>query len=135
MIYGIGTDIVRVARIQANWERYGQRFATKILTPAELAGFAGDKRPAAFLAKRFAAKEAMVKALGTGFRDGVKLSDIAVVHNAAGKPGLACSGHTRALMETAGIGESHLSLADEQEYAVAFVILLLKEPKLSHAFP
>ena len=134
MIYGIGTDIVRVARMQASWARYGQRFAGKILTPAEQAVFSGDKRPAAFLAKRFAAKEALVKALGTGFRDGVKLGDIAVVHNSAGRPGLACSGRTLALMHSLGIGESHLSLADEQEYAVAFVILLLKEPKLPPSF-
>lgn len=124
MIHGIGTDIVRVARMQANWERYGRRFASKILAPFEYAAFETDKRPAAFLAKRFAAKEAMVKALGTGFRDGVKLTDIGVAHNAAGKPVLVCSGHTLALMSSLGITESHLSLADEQEYAVAFVILL-----------
>ncbi|MEK7322938.1 MAG: holo-ACP synthase [Pseudomonadota bacterium] len=134
MIHGIGTDIVRVARMQANWQRYGQRFAYKILAPCEQAAFEIDKRPAHFLAKRFAAKEAMVKALGTGFRNGIKLADIGVTHNAAGKPALTCTGSILALMSALGITESHLSLADEQEYAVAFVILLSPDPRISHAF-
>jgi len=134
VIYGIGTDIVRVARIQANWERYGQRFADKILGPSEHVAFEVDKRPAHFLAKRFAAKEAMVKALGTGFRDGIKLADISVTHNAAGKPALICTGLTLAVMSSLGISGSHLSLADEQEYAVAFVILLSQDPRyLTHS--
>jgi holo-[acyl-carrier protein] synthase len=129
MIYGIGTDIVKVARMRDNLERFGERFARRILTDLELEEFLADKRPAQFLAKRFAAKEAVVKALGTGFRDGIKLSDIRVTHDDAGKPGLSCSGRTEALMRKLGVAESHLSLADEYEYSVAFVILLTGRPK------
>ena len=128
MIYGIGTDIVRVSRMQSSLQRFGDAFAHRILTPMELDEFRGDKRPAQFLAKRFAAKEALVKAMGTGFRDGVKLSDIGVSHNPAGRPSLNCSGRTETLLREMGVAESHLSLADEQEYAVAFVILLLGTP-------
>lgn len=124
MIYGIGTDIVQVARMQAGWERHGDRFARKILAPAECEEFSLSKRPACFLAKRFAAKEATAKALGTGVRDGIKLADIGVIHDAAGKPMLACTGHTLTLMQDLGIAGSHLSLSDEREYAVAFVILI-----------
>ena len=124
MIYGIGTDIVEIARMQAGLERHGERFARKLLAPAEHAEFGATKRPACFLAKRFAAKEATVKALGTGMRDGIKLADIAVAHDSAGKPVLTCTGYTLALMQRLGINESHLSLSDERDYAVAFVILI-----------
>lgn len=134
MIYGIGTDIVEVARVQSAWERHGERFARRILTPAEYTAFGGAKLPVYYLAKRFAAKEATVKALGTGFRGGIRLADIGVVHNAAGKPDLVCTGHAQRLMQRLNIGASHLSLADEREYAVAFVILLLKDAEISSAF-
>jgi holo-[acyl-carrier protein] synthase len=123
MILGIGTDIVGVARMQASLDRHGERFARRILAPAELEEFLADKRPAHFLAKRFAAKEALVKALGTGFRDGIKLSDIRVTHDGLGKPGLDCSGKTALLLRKMGVSLSHISLADEYDYAVAFVIL------------
>lgn len=123
MILGIGTDIVKVARMQANLERHGERFARRILAPSELEEFFADKRPAHFLAKRFAAKEALVKALGTGFRDGVKLSDIRVDHDGLGKPGLRYDGKTARLVSQMGVTLSHISLADEYDYAVAFVIL------------
>ena len=128
MIFGIGTDIVHVARIQGSLDRFGESFARRILSLVELEEFVGDKRPAHFLAKRFAAKEAAVKALGTGFRGGVKLADIAVVHNEAGRPALTYSGRMAALLQERGVAESHLSLADEQDYAVAFVILLTGVP-------
>lgn len=131
MIYGIGTDIVEIARIRAGWERHGERFLRRLLAPSEYADFAAARQPACFLAKRFAAKEAMVKALGTGFRDGIRLTDIGVVHDAAGRPGLACTGRTFGVMQGLGIGISHLSLADERDYAVAFVILLLKDAHIN----
>jgi len=124
MIYGIGTDIVRVARMQDNLQRFGARFAARILAAPELEEFAADKRPAHFLAKRFAAKEAAVKALGTGFRGGVKLADICVTHDGKGKPGLSYSGRTASMLSEAGVDRSYLSLADENDYAVAFVILV-----------
>ncbi len=123
MIYGIGTDIVAVPRLQANLDRYGERFAARILTEPELATFRETADKAHFLAKRFAAKEALVKALGTGFRDGLSLRDIAVANDALGKPTLAFSDKLADRLRACGIDRPHLSLTDEREYAVAFVIL------------
>jgi holo-[acyl-carrier protein] synthase len=123
MILGIGTDIVKVARMQTNLDRHGERFARRILAPAELKDFLCHKRQAHFLARRFAAKEALVKALGTGFRDGIRLSDIRVDHDGLGKPGMKFEGKTAVLLSEMGVSLSHISLADEDDYAVAFVIL------------
>lgn len=124
MIFGIGTDIVRVDRMRASIERYGDKFARRILTASEFAEFRASPRPAHFLAKRFAAKEAVAKALGTGFRDGLSLRDIGVIHDAYGKPQLAYHGKAEDLRRTLNIGEGYLSIADERDYAVAFVTLL-----------
>jgi len=123
MIFGIGTDIVRVARMQKNIERYGERFAERILTPAELAEFRNENRQAHFLAKRFAAKEATAKAMGTGFRDGLMLHHIGVTHDAAGKPQLAFTDEAAEFIRAHGITSVHISLADEEDHAVAFVTL------------
>ncbi len=124
LVHGIGTDIVRVSRMAASLERHGERFARRILAGAELAEFRDSRRQAHFLAKRFAAKEAMVKALGTGFRDGLTLQQIQVTHDARGRPALDYCGRARELCRTLGIREAHLSLADEEDYAIAFVLLL-----------
>lgn len=124
LIHGIGTDIVRIARMEDNVVRYGMRFAHRVLAPEELKEYELSREPARFLAKRFAAKEAAVKALGTGFSQGVGLHDIAVAHEAAGRPFLVYSGEAGRLREALGIRESHLSIADEREYAVAFVTLV-----------
>lgn len=124
MIFGIGTDIVRVDRMRASIERYGDKFARRILTASEFAEFRASPRPAHFLAKRFAAKEAVAKALGTGFRDGLSLRDIGVIHDAYGKPQLAYHGKAEDLRRTLNIGAGYLSIADERDYAVAFVTLL-----------
>jgi holo-[acyl-carrier protein] synthase len=110
--------------MQDNLQRFGARFAGRILCAAELKEFAADNRPAHFLAKHFAAKEAAVKALGTGFRDGVKLADIRVTHDGLGQPGLSYSGRIASLLRESGVDRSYLSLADENDYAVAFVILV-----------
>jgi holo-[acyl-carrier protein] synthase len=124
MIYGIGTDIVHVARMQQNLDKFGERFAARILTEQELADYSHAARPAHFLAKRFAAKEATAKAMGTGFRNGLSLRHIEVGHDTHGKPLLILTGQAEALASQCGICESHLSLADENEYAVAFVTLV-----------
>lgn len=125
MIHGVGADIVRIARMTSNIERFGDRFAERILTAGEFAEYrsqaAGQR--GRFLAKRFAAKEAMVKALGTGFRDGLGLHDIGVGHDDHGRPLLEYSGRAEALCRSNGIRASHLSLSDETEYAIAFVTL------------
>jgi len=123
MIYGIGTDIVSVERMLNNIERFGDRFAERILTEAELFDFKAVVNKAHFLAKRFAAKEATAKAMGTGFINGLSLQHIGVSHDALGKPVLAFSGKAEEFIQQEKISSSHISLADEMEYAVAFVTL------------
>lgn len=123
MIHGIGTDIVRVSRMRRSLERFGPRFAARILTEAELTEFARHPRPAHFLAKRFAAKEAAAKAMGIGFRNGLRLRDIGVTHDTNGKPLLQFFGYAKTFMHDEGITETHVSLSDEEDYAVAFVTL------------
>lgn len=124
MIHGIGTDIVAIARIEAGLARFGDKFARRILADQEFQGFADHVSPASFLAKRFAAKEAAVKALGTGFRDGISLGQISISNNEHGKPVLSFSGRALEVCDSLGIGESHLSLSDEKDYAIAFVTLM-----------
>lgn len=123
MIAGIGTDIVAVARMHRLVERYSDRLADRILSGEELAEYAGVEQKAMFLAKRFAAKEAAAKALGTGFRLGVVKRDIVVTHDELGKPLLKFHGDARVVSERRGITSSWLSLSDEKEFAVAFVVL------------
>ena len=123
MIYGIGVDIVEVIRIERAYERWGQRFAGKILGPMELEHFSKTTRPVRFLAMRFAAKEAVSKALGTGFRQGVSPRQIEVQHNQAGKPSLVFSAHVAELMEQNNITASFVTMADERDFAIAYAIL------------
>lgn len=123
MIFGIGTDIVRVGRMRQDLERFGERIAERILTENELTEFRVNARPAHFLARRFAAKEAAAKALGTGFRDGLSLRHIGVTHDSAGKPMLEFTGAALELIRQRGICIAHVSLSDEEDHAVAFVTL------------
>lgn len=123
MIFGIGTDIVRVDRMQRNIHRFGERFARRILSGQEYEDYCKAGQQAHFLAKRFAAKEATVKAMGTGFSRGITLKQISVDHNEAGKPELVMSGDARAFLDANGITHLHISIADEQDHAVAFVTL------------
>jgi len=122
-IAGIGTDIVSISRIRQVHQRHSQRFAKRVLSPDEWAEFSTHFDPPIFLAKRFAVKEATAKALGTGMRNGVCFTDISVTHSSLGQPQLRCTGSTRELMDNLGVREAHLSLSDETEYAVAFVVL------------
>jgi holo-[acyl-carrier protein] synthase len=123
MIYGIGTDIVRVGRIRDDLSRFGDRFAERILTKNELLEFHQNANKANFLARRFAAKEAAVKAMGTGFSNGVQLHDIEVTHDEQGKPMLMFYGRAREFIQERSVAVAHISLADEQDHAVAFVTL------------
>lgn len=125
MIYGIGTDIVSVERMRNNIERHGKRFAERILSDEELQDFAEVVNHAHFLAKRFAAKEAVAKAMGTGFIDGLSLREISVSHDGLGKPILKFTGKAEEFILREGIHSSYISLADEVDYAVAFVTLEL----------
>ena len=123
MIFGIGTDIVRVARMEKNLKRFGDRFARRLLTENELVDFAANSSPAHFLAKRFAAKEAAAKAMGIGFREGLSLRQIGVGHDTRGKPQLEFNGYAAVFISEHGINAVHVSLADEADHAVAFVTL------------
>ena len=123
MIIGIGTDIARVARFERAMARHGERFARRLLGELERERLRDHPLPAAFLAKRFAAKEAFVKALGTGLRRGMRWTEIQVVNDALGRPSLVLSGKAQALAEAAGVRSLHLSLSDEEALATAFVVL------------
>jgi holo-[acyl-carrier protein] synthase len=123
MIFGIGTDIVTVARIDAAMERHGPAFAERILTTPELAEFAANAHPARFLSKRFAAKEAFAKATGHGLRHPVMLHNITVSHDGLGKPVFHLHEELAAYLLQLGVRSHHLSISDEHEHAVAFVIL------------
>ncbi len=128
MIVGIGSDLCNIERIQASVDRFGERFLNRVFTDIERAKAA--KRPftaAGTLAKRFAAKEAFSKAVGTGFKRGVFMKDIGVVNLPSGAPGLHLTGGARArLDEMAPAGHSidvHLTMTDDHPWAQAFVIL------------
>jgi holo-[acyl-carrier protein] synthase len=124
MIYGIGVDLVRVARIARVMERYGDRFLSRVFTAREIAYCRGKTWAVAALAMRFAAKEAFSKALGVGLRrDGIRWREVEVIPNPMGKPELYVSGRAAQLCETAGIANMHLTLTDEDAHALAVVIL------------
>ncbi|MBF0470183.1 MAG: holo-ACP synthase [Gammaproteobacteria bacterium] len=123
MIYGIGTDIVKISRMEKMLQRHGRAIAERILAPEELQRFDETAQAAPWLAKRFAAKEATAKALGSGFRDGLSLRHIAVVNLPSGKPELVFYERGAEVVQALAVDRSHLSLADEEEYAIAYVIL------------
>lgn len=128
MIFGIGTDIVEVARIEASINQFGDDLAARILAISELASYqalqAKDMHiKARFLAKRFAAKEAFAKALGTGLRAPATFQNIAVAHDALGKPVLVLAPTLQAFVESKHIAHMHLSVSDEKNLAAAFVTL------------
>jgi len=124
MIYGIGTDLVQVTRMQENIDRYGEKFARRVLTRSEFEEYRIHQLPAHFIAKRFAAKEATAKAMGIGFSNGLSLRHIGVRHDDMGKPYIEYTGRGKELCRQYGISDSHVSIADESEYAIAFVTLL-----------
>ena len=128
MIFGIGTDVVRLDRVERAYQRFGERFATRLLLPAEDEQFRMTKRKARFLAMRFAAKEAIVKAMGTGFRHGMWIRDSGVVQNSWGKPEIVWSQRGAALKERLGIGEGHVTLTDEAGLVVAVAVLMKELP-------
>ncbi|WP_124949376.1 holo-ACP synthase [Sulfuriferula thiophila] len=123
MIYGIGTDIVSIPRITAMLARHGERAALRLLAEAEMAAFAAHTDPARLLAKRFAAKEAFSKAAGTGLRTPVSFANIAVGHNHLGQPQFEFAPELQVWLDVRGMTSSHLSISDEVDTVVAFVIL------------
>ena len=123
MIFGVGTDVVEIGRIEKALSRWGERFAARILCAPELARFRKHRQPAAYLAKRFAAKEAFTKALGTGIKAPANWHGVWVANLPSGKPVLEFSEALKKLLSTRNICGTHLSLADERGVAVATVIL------------
>ena len=119
-----GVDIIEIHRIARTLDRYGDRFLRRVYTPGELEYCRG--RPSK-LASRFAAKEATMKALGTGVR-GVGWKDIEVTRAPSGAPGILLHGRARARAERLGVLEISLSMSDSQAHAVAFVVTLRKDP-------
>lgn len=123
MIYGIGTDIVEVSRIEDSLARFGNDFARRILSEREMQDFLQSNTQARFLAKRFAAKEAFAKALGTGVRSPATFENIGVTHDDLGKPVLDLAPVLQAHLDAKGIRFQHLSISDEKMLAAAFVVL------------
>src|SRR5665213_1260815 len=124
MIYGIGIDVLKVERIERVYQKHGDRFVAHLLLPQERAQFERTQRPERFLAMRFAAKEAIVKAMGTGFAHGVWLRDVGVVQNAWGRPEIVYSARGQRVRRRLGIGEGHVTLTDEAGLVVAVAVLL-----------
>jgi holo-[acyl-carrier protein] synthase len=124
VIFGIGTDVLKLSRVEDTWNKFGEHFARRLLLDMELELFAKTRRPARFLAMRFAAKEAVVKAMGTGFANGMWIRDVGMVPNALGQPQIVYSERGRAMCRKLGVGEWHLTLSDESGLIVAMAVLL-----------
>ena len=123
MIHGSGTALLAAERIRSGLVRFGAPYANRILAPAEYARYETSRDPARFLAKCFAAKEAFAKATGTGLRAPVTLRNIAVLRDARGKPFLQCAPELAAWLAARGLTAHHVSLSDEGDLVLAFVIL------------
>ena len=124
MIFGIGVDVLEAARIHRTLERFGERFIEHLLMPEERAQLARTQRRERFLAMRFAAKEAIVKAMGTGFAHGMWIRDVGVVQNAWGRPEVVFSARGEQVRRGLGVGDAHVTLTDEAGLVVAVAVLL-----------
>ncbi len=123
MIYGIGTDLVEVVRIEAAIKQFGDDFAKRILAESEFVSYLDSHIKPRFLAKRFAAKEAFSKALGTGLRAPATMQNIAVAHDDLGKPILVLADELQVFLQDKNITKTHISISDEKNLATAFVVL------------
>lgn len=124
MIYGVGTDIVELVRIQETYNRFGEHFVRRLLMDEERALFEKNKWPVRFLAMRFAAKEATVKAMGTGFAHGVWIRDVGIVNSPWGRPEIIWSERGRRRCDELGIGGGHVSLSDDAGLILAFAVVM-----------
>jgi holo-[acyl-carrier protein] synthase len=124
MVFGVGTDIVQSSRVEKIWQRFGERFADRLLLNEERELFDVSKRPVRFLSMRFAIKEAVVKAMGTGFAHGMWIRDVGMVPNDWGQPQIIYSARGRGTCERLGIGDGHVSVTDEAGLVVAIAVLM-----------
>jgi holo-[acyl-carrier protein] synthase len=124
MIFGIGIDVLELERVARVYRKFGQHFVDRLLLAGERSQFERTARPERFLAMRFAAKEAIVKAMGTGFAHGMWIRDVGVVQNHWGKPEVIYSERGRRMCESLGVGEGHVTLTDEKGLVVAVAILM-----------
>lgn len=122
MIIGIGSDLVEVRRIEKIFFRQGKQFSERILTIEEQQSLLNNRFPVKFLAKRYAAKEAAAKALGTGIAEGVSFQDFCIEHDDLGAPILRVTGRAAELAELKNINNWHITITDEKKYAMAMVI-------------
>ena len=123
MIYGIGVDVLEPDRVARLLEKYGERFARRVLTEQEWPAYQRTRRPTLYVANRFAAKEAFSKAMGTGFRYPVTLGQIVILQNRLGKPELSFRPDLQRLVESEGIVGWHVTISDEKSVACAVVVL------------
>ena len=126
MIFGIGIDVLQVDRVEHVYQKYGERFVRHLLLPEERSQLQRTSRPVRFLAMRFAAKEAIVKGMGTGFAHGVWIRDVGVVQNAWGRPEVVYSARGAKVRDGLGIGDGHVTLTDEAGLVVAVAVLMKK---------
>lgn len=121
MIIGVGVDIVEVARIEKSVKRWGARFAKKIFGDEELQVFSDRLDQPSFIARQFAAKEAISKSLGTGMK-GITFTDIEVLRNSAGAPFVSFSANGETVVQSKGVGTVHVSISDENQYAISYAV-------------
>jgi len=124
MIFGVGTDILELSRIQETYNRFGDHFVNRLLMAEERGQFARNKWPVRFLAMRFAAKEATVKAMGTGFAHGMWIRDVGIVNNSRGRPEIIWSERGRKICDELGIAGGHVSLSDDAGLILAFAVVV-----------
>ena len=129
MIFGIGIDVLQARRMKSMHQRFGARLVERLLMPAEQEQLQKTQRPERFLAMHFAAKEAIVKAMGTGFAHGVWIKDVGTVANEWGRPEVVYSARGEKVRRKLGIGEGHVTLTDEAGLIVAVAILMRAPPK------
>lgn len=123
MIFGVGTDVVQVQRVAKTYARFGEHFVARLLMDEERVFFGRSKDPVRFLSMRFAAKEAVVKAMGTGFSNGMWIRDVGTVPNKLGRPDVIYSARGQGMCRQLGIGAGHVSLTDEAGLVIAVAVL------------
>jgi len=128
MIFGVGTDIVELSRIDAVYKKFGAHFVKRLLMDQEIELFEKSKNPVRFLAMRFAAKEATVKAMGTGFAHGVWIRDVGSINDKWGRPLIIWSKRGKMVCDSLGVGEGHVSLTDDAGLVLAFAVVMRKSP-------